>query len=205
MHVQTHILSGWCLGNLLPLSGRERLFCMLAAALPDLDGLSRAFGEEAYWDYHHVVGHNLAFGLVLSAALTAFSTHRTLAFAAYVALFHLHLVMDYYGSGPGWGIAYLWPFSQREARNPHAWPFYSWQNLSTAGVFVAWTFVLIPLKGRTPLERVMPSLDRQLVDRIRRRPGRGARPSDSAHEAAAAAALATAPAPPARPPPASSH
>ena len=40
MHVQTHILSGWLAGNLVPAFGpRERFFCMLAASLSDLDGL----------------------------------------------------------------------------------------------------------------------------------------------------------------------
>ena len=41
MHVQTHILSGWCVGNLAPLSPRERLICMTAASIADLDGLTR--------------------------------------------------------------------------------------------------------------------------------------------------------------------
>jgi hypothetical protein len=63
VHLQTHLMSGWCVGNLLPLGARERLFCMIAAAASDLDGIGRVFGEEAYWRYHHVVGHNLAFAI----------------------------------------------------------------------------------------------------------------------------------------------
>jgi inner membrane protein len=174
MHLQTHLMSGWCAGNLLPsLGARERLFCMIAAVAPDFDGVGRVFGEEAYWDYHHVVGHNLAFAVVLSAALAAFSTKRVLAFAAYFALAHLHLLMDYFGSGPGWGIPYFWPFDKHAYTSPNAWAFYSWQNLSTAGVMLAWTLLIVDRYGRTPLERLMPSLDRQLVEgwsrRVRRR------------------------------------
>ena len=73
-------------------TARERLFCMLAASLADLDGLSIVAGQEAYWDYHHTLGHNLAFGVTLCAALAAFSTRRLLGFAVYLLLFHLHLV-----------------------------------------------------------------------------------------------------------------
>ena len=46
MHIPTHILSGWCIGNVLPLNGRERLFCMVAASVADFDGLGIIFGEE---------------------------------------------------------------------------------------------------------------------------------------------------------------
>jgi|ERR1051326_6356312 hypothetical protein len=103
MHIQTHVMSGWCFGNLLNLTPRERLFCMLAASLPDLDGLGILTGQEAYWEYHHVVGHNLPAALLVAGILTFFSTNRRKVFWVYLGLFHLHLVLDYFGSGPGWG------------------------------------------------------------------------------------------------------
>ena len=168
MHLQTHLMSGWCVANLLPLSARERLFCMIAAGLPDVDGVGRVFGEEAYWDYHHVVGHNLLFAFVTGATLAAFARARLLTFIACCALVHLHLLMDYFGSGPGWGIPYLWPFDKHVYTSPHVWKFYSWQNLSAAGLMLLWTLLIVDQKGRTPLEALMPSLDRQLVDGWRR-------------------------------------
>ena len=170
MHVQTHILAGWGIANLVPrFTRRERLMTMLASSLADLDGLGIVFGEEAYWDYHHRLGHNLPFGLLLCLALTAFSTRglRLLGFVVYFVVFHLHLVMDYYGSGPGWGIPYLWPFSQTEWRRADPWPFYSWQNITAAIVTIAWAVVIARRQGRTPLEAMMPNLDRQLVGMIR--------------------------------------
>jgi hypothetical protein len=106
--------------------------------------------------------------------LAAFSTRRLLTFAACLALTHLHLLMDYFGSGPGWGIPYFWPFDKHVYLTPQAWAFYSWQNLSTAGLMFAWMLLIVDRKGRTPLEAIMPSLDRQLVEgwnrRVRRRP-----------------------------------
>jgi hypothetical protein len=164
MHVPTHILSGWCLGNLVPrFTPRERGFCMLAATAADVDGLSLLAGQNAWWDYHHTLGHNLPFGLLVSLALAAFSTHRALAFLAYLALFHLHLLMDSFGSGIGWGIPYFWPFSKHTSINPQAWEFYSWQNLTAAGLLLAWTLWIARRHARTPLEALMPNLDRQLV------------------------------------------
>ena len=167
MHVQTHIMSGWCVGNLFNLTPRERLFCVLASSLADLDGLSLAFGWEAYQDYHHVLGHNLPFATLLTIGLTIFSTHRTKAALLYFILFHLHLFLDYFGSGPLWKIYYFWPFSNRWLMYRDAWEFFSWQNISTALVFLAWTIWIAIRGGRTPLEAIMPNLDRQLVEWLR--------------------------------------
>jgi hypothetical protein len=169
MHVQTHVLSGWCVGNLVPTFGaRERALCMLAASLADLDGLGIVVSREWYWDYHHVLGHNGLYGVVLCALLAVLSRRgvRGLGFVVYLALYHLHLVMDYYGSGPGWGIAYLWPFSQWQWRNADAWGFQSWQNISAAGALIIWTVLVANRRGRTPLEAVMPRLDLELARRL---------------------------------------
>jgi len=169
MHIQTHVLSGWCVGNLLPLAARERLFCMIAAGMQDIDGIGRVLSEELYLDYHHTFGHCAAFGVLLSLILTAFSTHRLLAFVTYLALFHLHLVLDYLGSGPGWPLYYFWPFSNAEWLNPHAWPFFSWQNIGSAFAMVGWTILIAVRQRRTPLELLMPSLDRKAVAWLDRR------------------------------------
>jgi len=38
VHIPTHILSGWVIGNCFPLSPAQRLGCMIAATIPDVDG-----------------------------------------------------------------------------------------------------------------------------------------------------------------------
>lgn len=167
MHVQTHALLGWCVGNLCPITPRQRFCCMLAATLADLDGLGIVFGQEAYWDYHHVLGHNLLYGVVLSGVLTAISKGRLGVFTLYLALFHSHLIMDYWGSGPDWPILYWWPFSKTAIINPHAWPLFSWQNLTTFALLLIWTVIIVLRLGRTPLEAVMPALDAKIVRRLR--------------------------------------
>ena len=85
------------------------------------------------------------------------------SFVLFLALFHLHLLLDYYGSGPEWHIHYLWPMKAMIIRNPHAWEFYSWQNMLAFAVFLLWTSWIGWKKKRTPLECIMPKLDAQLV------------------------------------------
>jgi hypothetical protein len=136
---------------------------MIAATFPDLDGLSRLAGQQAYWDWHHIVFHNLTAGLVVSVLLAAFSARRYLGLAVYFGLFHLHLVLDYFGSGPGWGFAYWWPFSRAEIYTWDFWEFYSWQNISAEFLFLGGTIFIAFRQKRTPLEVLMPSLDKQLV------------------------------------------
>ena len=69
MHIPTHILSGWVVANLLPIGRRERLFCMIAATIPDIDGLGIIVSEHWYTQFHHILGHNLLFGLIVSSVL----------------------------------------------------------------------------------------------------------------------------------------
>src|SRR3954470_6481050 len=104
MHVPTHIMSGWGVANLFNLTARERFFCMAAASVEDIDGLGlvMGFNSDAYQNYHHTLGHNLTFILMVAAMFTIFSVHRIKPLLLYIALGHLHLVMDYFGSGPGW-------------------------------------------------------------------------------------------------------
>ena len=100
MHIPTHILSGWICGNFIPSFGpRERFFCMVAASAPDLDGLSLLGGWECYYDWHHVLMHNLPFAVILAALLACFSRPKLTAFAVYFGLVHLHFALDLLGSG----------------------------------------------------------------------------------------------------------
>ena len=170
MQVPIHIMSGWCAASLFDLTPRERFFCMAAASLEDLDGLGAIMGTEsdAFQNYHHLLCHNLAFIVLVAIVLTLFSRHRIKALLLYIALGHLHLLMDYFGSGPGWTIAYWFPFSRRGYKTDLAWAFFSWQNLTTAAVLLAWVLFIAFRQGRTPVEWVTPDLDRRLVARLRR-------------------------------------
>lgn len=164
MHLQTHFLSGWCIGNLFQLNGRERLFCALAVVLPDLDGAGILFSQEMYWKFHHLLGHNLLFSAFAAAVFCCFSEHKAKMLCLCFALFQLHMVMDMFGSGELWTISYLWPFSSREFSISCSWALYSWQNILAGILLIAWTLLVIKYQRRTPLEVLMPKLDRQIVE-----------------------------------------
>ena len=167
MHIPTHILSGWCVGNAVPsISARERLFCMIAATAPDLDGVGIVFGEETYWSYHHRLGHNVFAALLIAGMLATFSRRRPLAFVIYLALAHVHFILDYFGSGPGWAIHYLWPASDVGIVNPRAWPFASWPNYAAFAALLAWTVWIAFRYRRTPIELLAPRLDRAAVSHL---------------------------------------
>jgi hypothetical protein len=75
--------------------------------------------------------------------------------------------MDYFGSGPGWAIAYWWPFSGAKYKTDLAWEFFSWQNISAAALLLVWVIVIALRQGHTPLELITPDLDRRIVARVR--------------------------------------
>lgn len=153
------------MGNCLELTPKERVLAMAAAGAADLDGLGLLVSVDYYAAFHHVLGHNLLAGMLLSAGLAALATppHRLKMFGLSLALFHLHLVMDYYGSGPGWGIAYGWPFTDTLIECPHAWELTGWQNYLVFAVLLVWTGIILWRKKRSPLEVLVPSLEKKLV------------------------------------------
>ena len=174
MHVPTHILAGWCIGNCFPPTPRERVCCMAAASLMDLDGLSIVGGQSMYQTYHKLLGHNLLFSIVVATTLTAFSRGASAVriagvFILYLALAHSHLIMDYYGSGPNWPTYYLWPFDLSfKFRNQNAWEFTSWQNKTAAAILLMWTIGIAAFQRRTPVELLTPRLDQQFVTGLRK-------------------------------------
>lgn len=164
MHIPTHILSGWCVANLIPqFSARERLLAVFAASLPDLDGLGLLWSEDAYRGVHHIWGHNLLAAIVVSGLLSLAANRKPLCFLVCVFLFHLHLLMDFYGSGQGWGIAYGWPFSHHYFETANAWSLGGWQNYLTLALLVIWSWWLLRVKHRTPFEHLAPTVDRAFL------------------------------------------
>ncbi|MCP3968467.1 MAG: hypothetical protein GY750_18925 [Lentisphaerae bacterium] len=124
-------------------------------------------GYEYYWRFHHVVGHGLVFGLILSAILAFFAEKKIKCFLLFLALFHLHLVLDLLGSGPGWEIYYWWPFKMQSYEISFGWEFFSWQNQLAGALLLLWTIAIAVCQQRTPLEYIMPKLDQRLVKIIR--------------------------------------
>ncbi len=172
MHIPSHLMSGWCVGASLPLTARERVACMLAATLADLDGVSLIGGWEVYQRWHHVLGHNVLAGLLQAVVCARMgrATHRGRLFLLCLALFHLHLLMDFYGSGLGWEIHYWWPWREDGYGTEHAWALGDWPNYAAMGVLLLWSFAVAIWKGVTPFELIAPGLEadwRRVCARLR--------------------------------------
>jgi hypothetical protein len=128
--------------------------------------------EEMYWDYHHKLGHGIAFGLLLAGAMAAFLRPDACSrFSRTSCVFTCISWLDYFGSGPGWPIHYFGPFSDASGGNADAWPLPSWQNTTAAALLLAWTLWIAVRQRRTPLEVLMPSLDQKAIAWIDRRRG----------------------------------
>jgi len=189
MNPVTHGLLSWLVANGAGLERRERLAVTLAGLAPDLDGLgmiaelaTRDSAQPLLWwsDYHHVLGHNLAFAIVCAAVAWAASGRRWRTAALAVATFHLHLLCDLVGGrgpdGHQWPIHYLYPFSDAGAwRWSGQWALNAWPNVAITVAALLITFVLAWRRGFSPLEMVSLRADQALVAALRRRFGAGGR------------------------------
>jgi inner membrane protein len=178
----THFLFGWLVANAAD-HRKERLIITLAGVAPDVDGLgviadvlTKDSAHPLNWfsEYHHLLGHNLVFCLLL-VALTLLVAKRKLQTAALVFFsFHLHILCDLAGSrspdGYQWPIAYLWPFSDGlQLSWSGQWELNAWQNFIITGVALAVVFTLAVKRGFSPLEMIFETANRSLVDTLRKR------------------------------------
>lgn len=193
MHVGTHFFAGWLVAAAAPgLGRRERGMIALAGVAPDLDGLG-IVAEYAtvnwarplpwYSLYHHVLGHNLGFALVVTAAVALLArTRRAVAAALAFVSFHLHLLFDLAGSrgsdGYQWPIPYLAPFSSRWQLSWNGqWWLGAWQNTALTVGLLLLTVALAWRAGYSPAMLVSDRADRVFVRTLRARFGDPNQPS----------------------------
>jgi inner membrane protein len=179
----THFLVSWGVANSAALDRKERAIVTLAGVAPDLDGLgaipeilTRHSAHPLNWfsEYHHVLGHNLGFALVVTAASFLLATRRWKTAALAFLAFHLHLLCDVVGArgpdGDQWPIPYLLPFSQAWNLSWRGqWALNAWPNFVITGTALAITFYLAWKRGYSILEMVSPMADRVFVETLRKR------------------------------------
>ena len=179
----THFLIGWVTANTAKLNRRERAIVTLAGVIPDVDGLgiiaeiaTRHSQKPLTWwsDYHHVLGHNLGFCLLVTVLAFLLARQRWKTALLACVSFHLHLLCDVIGArGPDnhqWPIPYLLPFSNAwQWTWPGQWMLNAWQNLAITSVALAITIYLAWKRGYSPLEMFSPKADAAFVQTLRRR------------------------------------
>ncbi len=179
----THFLAGWVLANAAGLDRRDRAIVTAAGVAPDVDGLgfiaeylTREGGHPLWWyaDYHHVLAHNLGFGLLTLVVSAVLATRRWKAALLAFVSFHLHLLGDLAGSqgpdGSQWPIPYLLPFSNAwQLTWRGQWELDAWPNYLITAALLALTFFLAWKRGYSPLEMFSGSADRAFVEALWRR------------------------------------
>jgi inner membrane protein len=180
----THFLMGWTVASTSPsLTKRERTFVTLASVVPDLDGLgiiaeklTQNSSHPLNWwsDYHHVLGHNIGFALMVSVTAALFSQQKFKVLLLAFLSFHLHLIGDLVGGrglgGDQWPIPYLLPFSnQTQLTWSGQWALNAWPNIVITAALIATMVVLARARGFSPLEMFSAKADAAFVRALRNR------------------------------------
>ena len=185
MHPVTHLLTGWAVAESADLDPRDRTLVTLAAVIPDIDGLgviaeivSENSSTPVYWwsEYHHVLCHNVGFGLLLAVSTALLAVRRTSTTLLVVLVFHLHLLGDLIGSrGPDgyqWPIPYLLPFSNRwQLLWDGQWALNAWPNIMLTVVLLGLTLYLAWKRGYSPVGIVSARADAAFIATLRKRFG----------------------------------
>lgn len=185
MSPMTHLLASWSVAGTANLSTRERALVTIAGIAPDIDGaglildmLNRNGSEhlELWEKYHHVLGHNIGFGLLLAIAALALSTRRRPVCVLVLVSFHLHLLCDLLGSkgpeGYQWPIPYLLPFSNVwQWQWAGQWQLNAWPNFAITSLLIGYGLFLAWRKQASPLQFISSRMHDGLVQTLQKRFG----------------------------------
>ena len=166
MNTGAHLQFGWLIAHTREFSRGERAAITLAAAAPDLDGLTIVAGVESelFYQYHHLLFHNVLSALVYVGVVAALVSRRGLILLLCAGSFLSHLLVDYL-TAP-WEMAPLWPFSPVLVNLGAHLPKWVVQDLfqfaGIAGILAATVWLYLKY-GRTPLEILSPRLDRLVI------------------------------------------
>jgi len=154
-----------------------------ASVVPDVDGLGiiaerltqNARHPLTWWsDYHHVLGHNLGFAIVVATLAAIFAKQKIKVTLLVLFSFHLHLLADLVGArgpdGDQWPIPYLLPFSnQVQLAWSGQWALNAWPNMVITGGLIAIMLICARQRGFSPLEMLSSKADALFVHALRTR------------------------------------
>ncbi|AGC42329.1 hypothetical protein MYSTI_00980 [Myxococcus stipitatus DSM 14675] len=163
-----HAELSWLMSQVLR-ERRDRILITCAGLAPDLDGLTLLAGEASYVRYHHVLFHGYVGALITAAVCMAMAKERARVALLALGAFHLHLLCDLMGSGPGWPIHYYWPTSMREWFWAGQWDLASWQNAVIALVVTLACLACALRWRRTFVEVLSARWDVEVTKTLRRR------------------------------------
>jgi inner membrane protein len=176
----THFLAGWAVANTAKLSPRERMLVAVAGVIPDVDGfgivvdLATQHSTNWWGRFHHELGHNLGFCLLVTVIFTLLARRRAMTAWLVFVSFHLHLLGDVLGArgpeGEQWAIPYLMPFSELPRLVwSGQWALNAWPNMVITAGLMALTLRWAWQRGYSPLEMFSRRADEVFVTTLRQR------------------------------------
>jgi hypothetical protein len=185
VHAATHLLISWSVAESARLGVRDRTLVVLCGVLPDIDGLGflaemateNSARPLTWWsEYHHLLCHNIGFGVVLGAVVATLAGRRWATVLLGLVAFHLHLLGDLAGSrgpeGYQWPIPYLLPFSnQWQVAWEGQWALNAWPNVALTATLLGLTIYLAWKRGYSPVGIISERADGVLVSALRTRFG----------------------------------
>ena len=177
-------MTSWVIAAKTTDNARDCRLVALAGILPDLDGLgiigdfaTRALGWKKtlfYEHYHHYLLHGVFGGILIAALLAVFARQKWRVALLALAVFHLHVLLDFLGSrGPSpedlWPVFYLGPFD----KDPMwlwkgQWRLDAWPNRVVGVVFLLWALRLAVLRGYSFVGVFNRGLDEKFVAVLRK-------------------------------------
>jgi len=184
VYPEAHLLTSWVIAAKTTDNARDCRLVALAGILPDLDGLgiiadfaTRALGWKKtlyYEHYHHYLLHGALGGILIALLLAVFARQRWRVALLALAVFHLHVLLDFLGSrGPSpedlWPIFYLGPFD----KDPMwlwkgQWRLDAWPNRVVGVVFLFWALWLAVPRGYSFVGVFNRRLDEKFVQVLRK-------------------------------------
>ncbi|MFC1746224.1 metal-dependent hydrolase [Candidatus Riflebacteria bacterium] len=185
MNPITHFLVGWNIANLVPPDRGDRALICIASVIPDIDSVGIVFDffnkntsePTTFWEkYHHVLGHNLGFALLVAFVCVLLARSKIATTLLALLSFHFHILGDIVGArGPDgfqWPVHYLLPFSDgMKITWEGQWALNAWPNLVLTAILLLTTFYLAWYRGFSPLEILSLRWDTNLVETLRKRFG----------------------------------
>ena len=183
MRLLTHLLASWTASQELQRPDRDVALATWAGLAPDLDGaglivdLARdAVGlpeTTFYYQFHHVLGHNLPAAIIISGLVGAVAVRKTRAAVIAFLTVHLHFLGDVLGSRgvrpmDYWPISYLAPFSNAWTISwSGQWWVAGWQNTVISVVLLMLVLALAGYRGRSPARLFSAKADDAFVEVVR--------------------------------------
>jgi len=184
VYPEAHLLTSWVIAAKATDNARDCRLVALAGILPDLDGLgiiadyaTRALGGKKtlfYEHYHHYLLHGAFGGILIAVLLAIFARQKWRVALLALAVFHLHVLLDFLGSrGPSpedlWPIFYLGPFD----KDPMwiwkgQWRLDAWPNRIAGVVFLFWALWLAVPRGYSFVGVFNRRLDEKFVQVLRK-------------------------------------